>query len=66
MSWLLVDDADGRVVLEVATWDDGVQALEQVSREAPELTDTLCLVEFGFRDGAILGTTSSVALRSLT
>ena len=66
MTWLLVDDADGRILDQVEDWDEAIQVLEELTREAPELADHLSLVEFGFRDGVILGASSSVTMRSLT
>jgi hypothetical protein len=61
MPILVVDDRDGRVVAELESHEEALHLLTTLDRDAPHL----CIVEFHDREGAILGTETSVTLRPL-
>jgi hypothetical protein len=64
--FLLVDDRDGRVLLEL---DDPVEAfrvLDELRENHPDLAGALCLVRFDARQGVVLGAETTTRLRTLT
>jgi hypothetical protein len=63
---LLVDDRDGRVVAEIASYERATRLLEAMFRSDSQLPEYLCLVELGDHPGALVGTQSSVAIRPLS
>jgi hypothetical protein len=65
MSLLLVDDRDGKVVTELASREEALELLASLSRNDMPALDHLCVVEFQDHPGAIVGTASSVTIRSL-
>lgn len=65
MSLLLVDDRDGRIVAEVESEEDLRRILEAMANDDPSLPDYLCLVEVHSKRGSLLGTDSSVKIRTL-
>jgi hypothetical protein len=62
--FLLVDDRDGRVLLEIADPVKAFRVLDQLRLEEPELADNLSLVTFDDRGGVLIGaqTTTRVPL----
>ena len=63
--FLLVDDRDGRVVAELEDPQQALDLLEAHARDDPDAPDYLCIVVFQDHAGAMLGTESSVTIRSL-
>ena len=63
MSLVLVDDTDGRVVAELETLDDAIEAMERLAQN-PD-TANLCLVDFGDTGGSLARVQSSTTLRVL-
>ncbi|HYY33433.1 MAG TPA: hypothetical protein VE693_07600 [Gaiellaceae bacterium] len=64
MPLLLVDDRDGRVVAELESQEQALRLVESLDSHDPQALDYLCIVEFHDRPGAILGTESSVTIRT--
>ena len=66
MSLLLVDDRDGRVVAELETDDQVRRVLEAMAADNMEVPEYLCLVECRAKHGSLVGTDTSIKLRTLT
>lgn len=66
MAVLLVDDRDGRVVDVFDNWRAALDASDRLEQAAPTLAGRFSLVDFSEHDGALLGASSSVTVRSLT
>jgi hypothetical protein len=66
MPYLLADDADGKVLAELPTWDAALWAIEAIEREDPDRAAGLCVVSFSDHDGTLVGVERSTTLRSLT
>ena len=64
--FLLVDDRDGRVLVELEDVESALLAFDAVQSEDPDLAEALCIVRFGARDGALVGTRSTTRVRPLT
>jgi hypothetical protein len=65
MSLLLVDDRDGRVVAQLETHEQALNLLERLATNDPDMADSLGIVAFRDRHGAIVATESSVTIRPL-
>jgi hypothetical protein len=65
MSLLLVDDRDGRVVTELDSREEALELLASLSRNDSPALEHFCVVEFQDHPGVIVGTASSVTIRSL-
>ena len=65
MPLLLVDDRDGRIVAELRGEDEAVRALEAMASDDGSVPDYLCLVECRSRHGSLLGTDTSITIRTL-
>ena len=65
MPLVLVDDRDGRVITELESPQEGLRLLEAMARDDPDTPEYLCIVALDDRQGAILGTESTVTIRSL-
>jgi hypothetical protein len=63
---LLVDDSDGRVLLEFADPVDAIRALDRFGEKYPEFARRLCLVRFDSRHGSLVGIDTTTRIRSLT
>jgi hypothetical protein len=63
VSLFLVDDTDGRIVAELETLEEAIEAMEFLAQN-PE-TANLCIVEFGDNGGSLALVQSSTALRVL-
>ena len=63
-SFLLVDDRDGYVLAAFDDLDEAFQALEGC--DDAELRQALCIVRFGERQGALVGTASTTRVHLLT
>ena len=66
MAVLLVDDRDGRVLGCFEAWREALDASERLERDAPTLAAQLSLVAFSEHDSALLASSSSKTVRSLT
>jgi hypothetical protein len=65
MSLLLVDDRDGRVVAELEDQEHALRLLERLSQDDPDAAESLCIVAFHDRQGAMVATESSLTIRPL-
>jgi hypothetical protein len=65
MSLLLVDDRDGRVVAQLETHEQALNLLERLATNDPDMADSLGIVAFRDRQGAVVTTESSVTIRPL-
>jgi hypothetical protein len=63
MSLLLVDDRDGRVVTQLESHEQALDLLERLATDDPDLADSLSIVAFHDRQGAMVATESSVTIR---
>lgn len=64
MSLLLVDDTDGRILAELETLDEAIEALEYLADDPAAAG--LCLVEVGQGGGALAAFESTTTLRILS
>ena len=64
--FLLVDDRDGRVLLEIADPIEAFRALDELRLKAPDLAEAICLVRFDARQGSLVGTETTTRMRPLT
>jgi hypothetical protein len=64
--FLVVDDRDGRVLLQIADPVEAFRVLDELRLKAPELAEALCLVRFDARQGSLVGTETTTRVRSLT
>ena len=65
MSLLLVDDRDGRIVAELVSEDEALCVLEAMASDDASLPEFLCLVETRSAHGSILGTDTTIEIRTL-
>ena len=65
MPLLLVDDRDGRIVAELESEDQAVRVLEAMARDDASVPEYLCLVECRSNHRALLGTDTSITIRTL-
>jgi hypothetical protein len=66
MRVLLVDETDGRVVDGFPDWPTATAAVERIEMHDPASAERLYLVELHHSDGALIGATASIIVRSLT
>jgi hypothetical protein len=66
MPLLLVDDRDGRIVAELESEDQALAVLEAMARDDETVPEYLCLVEFHSARGSVLGTDTSIKIRTLS
>lgn len=64
--FLLVDDRDGRVLLEIDDRVNAFRVLDELRQRHPELADALCLVRFNGHQGSMVETETTLRVRSLT
>jgi hypothetical protein len=64
--FLVVDDRDGRVLLQIADPVEAFRVLDELRLKAPELAEALCLVRFDARQGSLVDTETTTRVRSLT
>lgn len=65
MPLLLVDDRDGRIVAEIERQEEAQGVLEAWARGDGSIPEYLCLVAVESHYGAIVGTDTSVTVRTL-
>ena len=65
LSYLLVDDRDGRIVAELETEDHVLRVLEAMASDDPSLPDYLCVVEMRSKHGSVFGSDSCIKIRTL-
>jgi hypothetical protein len=65
LSYLLVDDRDGRIVAELETEDHVLRVLEAMASDEPSLPDYLCVVEMRSNHGSVVGSDSCIKIRTL-
>jgi hypothetical protein len=65
MPLLLVDDRDGRIVAELESEDEALAVLEAMAGKDERLPEYLCLVELRSARGSVLGTDTSIKIRTL-
>ena len=66
MPLLLVDDRDGQIVAELESEDEALAVLGAMARADEGLPEYLCLVECRSARGAVLGTDTTVKMRTLS
>lgn len=66
MPLLLVDDRDGRVVAELESEDEVLAILEAMARDDKTVPAYLCLVESRSAQGSVLGSDTTIKLRTLS
>jgi hypothetical protein len=66
MSYLVVDDTDGRIVAEVASLERAVRVLGRCLDGEPQGHPPVSLVRLNDRQGSLGGVTSLMAMRPLT
>jgi hypothetical protein len=66
MPLLLVDDRDGRIVAELESEDQALAVLEGMARDDETVPEYLCLVEFHSVRSSVLGTDTSIKIRTLS
>lgn len=66
MPLLLVDDRDGRIVAELESEDEALAVLEAMARDDETLPEYFCLVEFRSAQGSVLGSETTIKLRTLS
>lgn len=64
--FLLVDDRDGRVLLELSDPVEALRVLDELEQDDPERARTLSLVRFEGRRGSLIGTERTTRIRPLT
>ena len=64
--FLLVDDRDGRVLAQFVDGAEALRMLDEFEQEDPGPTRSLSLVRFDERQGSLIGTETTIRLRSLT
>jgi hypothetical protein len=64
--FLLVDDRDGSVVAEIPDPVEAFRILDELKRARPELAEAFCLVRFDQQQGSLIGTETTMRIRSLT
>jgi hypothetical protein len=64
MPLYLVDDRDGRILLELRSEEQAARILEAMARDDPNVPDYLCLVESRSSRGSVLGVDSTLKLRT--
>jgi hypothetical protein len=64
--FLLVDERNGRVLLEIADPVRAFRLLDKLQEDQPELAQSLSLVRFDARHGALIGTETTTRFQSLT
>jgi hypothetical protein len=64
MPLYLVDDRDGRILLELRSEEQAARILEAMARDDPNVPDYLCLVESRSSQGSVLGVDSTLKLRT--
>jgi len=63
--FLLVDDRDGRVLLEIADPVKAFRVLDRLQQDEPKLADAASLVRFDDRGGVLIGAETTTRVRSL-
>jgi hypothetical protein len=66
MPLLLVDDRDGRIVAELESEDQALAVLEAMACDDETVPEYLCLVELHSARGSVLGTDTSIKIRTLS
>lgn len=64
--YLLVDDRDGRVLLEIADPVEAFRLLDELRLKVADLAEAISLVRFDARQGSLAGTETTTRLRTLT
>lgn len=63
---LLVDHRDRRIVAELESEDQALAVIEAMARDDETVPEYLCLVEFHSVHGSVLGTDTSIKIRTLS
>lgn len=66
MPLLLVDDRDGRIVAELESEDEALAVLRAMATAEDRFPENLCLVDCRSERGSVIGTDTSVKIRTLT
>lgn len=64
--FLLVDDRDGRVLLQISDPLNAFRLLDKLEQDHPEVAGALSLVRFDGQGGSFLGTETTTRVRPLT
>ena len=64
--FLLVDDRDGRVILEIGNPLQALRLLDELEQDEPELAQNLSLVRLDGHEAALIGTDTTMRIQSLT
>ena len=64
--FLLVDDSEGRVLVEIADPAEALRVLGELKEDHPELAGALCLVRFDGHQGTLIESETTTRLRPLT
>ena len=65
MPLLLLDERDGRIVAELSE-DEALAVLEAMAGEDTRLPEYLCLLDCRSAHGSVLGTDTSIKIRTLS
>jgi hypothetical protein len=64
--FLLVDDRDGRVLMEIGEPANAFRLLDRLRENHPDLAQVLCLVRFDGTQGSLMATETTTRVRPLT